>query len=134
MLAGGFNFVQKKDSVIVVVVDDDDDDDDNDDDIVSKIFRCAGCSYNVYQGPLSESGRLTSQNVSVNAHLHLEPQNLVDKNAIAFQLFVNDSWCSTGYVYVENIPIVYSALQNNELKSVFLHHIQSKYHPAVYYL
>ena len=66
---------------------------------------------------------------TVQVRAKFEPDNIEDKNAIKFEVLLDDTWYIIGYCGVKKIPKLHKALTNNEVKTVSLLFVKRQWIP-----
>lgn len=109
---------------------DEEDHDDDNTELFSLNLKCRGCTFGENQVVLSTCRKLGRDMGKLEVRLSFEHDNPVDKNAIAFQVKLNDEWKRIGYVGVAHIPRVREAIEENKIDGISLSSILLKSLPS----
>lgn len=121
-----------KESIFVDSYDTESEDDEPEDDepevdeackYYKKLFYCAGSVFSQYQDSLIYLR--SCQNPSIR--LFFETDNVEDCNAIAFQVLIDDIWCTFGYIQMIYIPMVTKAIKSSQVTNVCKNSIRWTY-------
>jgi len=82
-------------------------------------FKCIGTTKSgEYQNVLSKARKELSLKQAVSVRLMPEPNNPIDKSAIAFQCYMNGNWMRIGYIIHELTTEVHDALSKKDILKV----------------
>ncbi|XP_078605195.1 uncharacterized protein LOC144878465 [Branchiostoma floridae x Branchiostoma japonicum] len=95
-----------------------------------QIFRVAGCTWQTYyQDALDACSTLRQEGKEVETRAVFETDNLHDKNAIKFEVFVNDSWQIVGHCPGPKIPKLTRAMKKGDVTDITLNRLRLEYCP-----
>ena len=81
-------------------------------------FKCIGATRSAsYQEALKEAHQLMHNGVTVPVKVVPEPTNPYDSHAVAFQCYLQQKWCTIGYVVREVCDSLLDALASNRITS-----------------
>lgn len=93
-----------------------DDDMDTDMDYTTITLRVRGCTYDPHQTRLYNIHEMNTSLSEILIHLTPEPENPVDRNAIAYQVTTNGTSETVGYVGIPHIPRISYALKEGNVE------------------
>lgn len=100
-------------------------------------FKLKGSSYHTdFQTALRKCQTLLRAKTAVVCQLNIEPVNIKDENAVVVQSWLDDQWCSLGYVPGKKCHKVLSAIQESQITEIKLTRVyrEISVNEGVYYL
>ncbi|XP_019613815.1 PREDICTED: uncharacterized protein LOC109461810 [Branchiostoma belcheri] len=102
--------------------------DDDDRTLSGQIFAVAGSTWQAcYQDALDKCSALRRDGTDVETRAAFEPNNVKDKNAIKFEVFVENCWQVVGYCPGTKVPKLTRAMNKGDVTEIAVHKLQLSY-------
>ncbi|XP_035667161.1 uncharacterized protein LOC118409893 [Branchiostoma floridae] len=93
-----------------------------------QIFSVVGSTWHTScQAVLDKCEKLRREGEDVKVQLAFEPTNIKDRNAIVFEMFIENTWQIVGYCPGPKVPKVTRAMRNGTITEIVMHKLTHAY-------